>query len=515
MGPVLGGYLSNPGAFSQDTVIPDKIEDQYPFLLPNTVAAILCILSLVAVLGFVQDEETAAQFSSTSASSPPTNSDAAPAGENQPLLLSDKSKDGNSISGGSDSGFMGAVSALGIIWKRENTKLHLLAYWSFSFVVVCIDEALPLFLIARLSGPGLSPIQIGWILSVAGLMVVISQTMALERILSEEEGLGVYPSLRVSSVVGNVPTVLIPVMLVLNGGTYQSLLSIVAAVEPGEEDDVIPGAVIGDSLGQPGILRWQSFLFLALLIGFIRMFCAIYFALIGVATGRTVDPIHRDETARIMTFGALCARAIAPAVAGILVSVFMSSSWPYGGANITLWAVVGLLFGLLAASYTFQLNPPEEVSNNTPLKSDRQSKYLHVRRESEDIFKKLWEGHDNEGSTAVSAKLKRLARTSLSIRHTSSSGSELLWVCPCDYLCHPPNPDNFYFFSTKVVLDEEAGNINSHTKKRTSWVDHILQPGVNPDEVPFFILGTNKNDKSALPHVLVSIIVNMLYLYVF
>jgi hypothetical protein len=49
-------------------------------------------------------------------------------------------------------------------------------------------------------------------------------------------------------------------------------------------------------------------------------------------------------------------------------------------------------------------------------------------------------------------------------------------------------------------LDDEAGNVteNIHSKspKRTSWVDHILRPGVDPTTVPFFIIGTHKDDKS-------------------
>ena len=55
------------------------------------------------------------------------------------------------------------------------------------------------------------------------------------------------------------------------------------------------------------------------------------------------------------------------------------------------------------------------------------------------------------------------------------------------------------------MMDEEGGNIDSNTKKRMSWVDYILQPGMDPDTVPFFILGTHKNDKAVLPHVLVSV----------
>lgn len=45
--------------------------------------------------------------------------------------------------------------------------------------------------------------------------------------------------------------------------------------------------------------------------------------------------------------------------------------------------------------------------------------------------------------------------------------------------------------------------IQRRSQGRTSWVDHILRPGLDPDTVPFFILGTHKGDKSCMPHVLV------------
>jgi len=38
--------------------------------------------------------------------------------------------------------------------------------------------------------------------------------------------------------------------------------------------------------------------------------------------------------------------------------------------------------------------------------------------------------------------------------------------------------------------------------RHTSWVDHVLRPGLDPDTVPFFILGTHKHDTACLPHVL-------------
>jgi hypothetical protein len=413
LGPVLGGFLSNPGAFSQDTLLPNELESHFPFLLPNVVAAALSLVSLISVAAFVEDEGT-----HTASESKHSKTTTSGLGENQPLLPKKDIDNYNANIGHRH----GVLEVLKIIWKKKNTRLHLLAYWSFSFVVVCIDEALPLFLIGRLSGPGLSPMQIGWILSAAGLLVVMSRTIALDRIMSEEEGLGIYPSLRISAIIGNVPSVLIPFMLVMNGGTYQELNSAATATAaPGQGTNILPGTILGESLGSEGGLSWEAFLFLAVLLGCIRIFVAVYFQLIGVATGRTVEPNYRNETSRIMTLGALCSRAVAPAVAGFFVYLFMSPVTSFYGASAALWLVIGLLFGLGAAIYSFQIHQPEETLKKSVMISERHSQYLHKRKSSADIFKKLWEVQNS----TPGAKVKRMAQNSLALLKMSSSGREL------------------------------------------------------------------------------------------
>jgi hypothetical protein len=273
-----------------------------------------------------------------------TNNTNIPEGEKRPLLIASK-EDNSSTSRNED------IESWKEIWKSRNTRNHLIAYWSFSFVVVCVEEALPLFLIARLAGPGLSPEQIGWVLSTAGFLVLISQALAAERILTEEQGLGFYPGLKVASVMGNVPSVLVPIMLVLNGGTYYSLSTLSPKeAETGEES----------LLGPPGTLSWTSFVFLVLLTGYLRVFSYSYFAVIGMATGRTVPGCHRDEVARIMTLGALYMRAVAPVFGGALVSIFMESSDSTANSAWGLWSVIGLVLGLGAAALTFRLRESAE-----------------------------------------------------------------------------------------------------------------------------------------------------------
>ena len=104
-----------------------------------------------------------------------------------------------------------------------------------------------------------------------------------------------------------------------------------------------------------GLTR-TSLLYLVFLLAFLRGSASLYFSLIGMATGRTLRVVHKDEAARIMTIGALLVRSLAPIIAGGVVSHFMTkkpslvtdmalspsplhSSW-------MVWIVIGLGFGL-------------------------------------------------------------------------------------------------------------------------------------------------------------------------
>jgi hypothetical protein len=56
---------------------------------------------------------------------------------------------------------------------------------------------------------------------------------------------------------------------------------------------------------------------------------------------------------------------------------------------------------------------------------------------------------------------------------------------------------------TDAIEEGDGETEEDNTAKRDSWHDHVLRPGLDPEKVPFFILGTHKHDKKCLPHVLV------------
>ncbi|CAB9515556.1 Oxidation resistance protein 1 [Seminavis robusta] len=502
LGPCLGGVLSTPGFTSLSEDLPQWIE-LYPFLLPNLVAAALCLISMAGVYHYIEVEIE--QQEPTNPPNPPpgnpkTDEEGVEQAESSPLLNKKKPATERTTATGTAATIdttqqKETIHALRNIWKSRNARFHLIAYWAFSFVVVAIDEALPLYLIARLSGPGLSPNQIGWILSAAGMMVVLSQNLTAKHIFSEAGGLSFYRNIRFSALLGSVPSVLVPLVLILNGGTYYDLLLLVGSSSTEEQSgELLPGAAGGEALGPPGSLKWTSFLFLFLLAGSLKVFDSIYFALIGVATGRTVPPCHRDEVARIMTLGALIARAIAPVVAGALVSIFMSDSivsWSHHGDSVVLWTVIGLVFGAGAAIFSFQLyeqadrNTDNDNDERQSQRSQRQSLYLDNRQRAQ-VYVKLWEIHYDQGSSTVGAKWRRLARKAITLNRMKGA------LSPTNKKSDDDDHD-----------PEAAAEVVSKKKhnKRTSWVDHVLKPGIDIENTPFFILGTHKNDKSCLPHV--------------
>jgi TLD len=478
LGPFVGGMLSNPGTYHENTFLPDPLEDRFPFFLPNLIGSILCLASLVGVALYIPNTNPYETKVETTRILPPltvssTTSSTTP-GERQTLLphkINDKEEK-----------WRVRDHIRNQLLKSSIFQLHFCAYWTFSFVVVCIDEAFALFLIARLSGPGLSPTEIGLILSVAGLLTSFSHAISLEKILiwhDRDVGSGYYPGLRVASLVANVPSVLIPLMLLLDGGTYYQATNIDM-----ENDDaqILKKEDQKTSEVLPGKLTFGSFVFLVLLMAVMRKFSSTYFCMIGIATGRVVPSTHRDEASRILTHGALMARSVAPAVAGLLVSEFMAAPGSMIDA-FRLWAVIGIGFGLGASLITFQLGPAYD--HITQEQSDRRKRYLNNRQRGQ-VYMRLWEVHYDDGSETVASKWRRLVRKTIAVNR----------------LTHSPKREEKEEINSASGETNKKSGVKKLDKRRTSWADHIFQPGIDLENAKFLILGTSKYDQACSPHVL-------------
>lgn len=268
------------------------------------------------------------------------------------------------------------------LWNNnKDAKSHLIAYFSFSFVVVCIDEALPLFLIMNkdCTGFGLSEGHIGCLLSASAIIVAIFHHYALvEHLFDVSTGNnngsndGMYRTLNTGAILGIVPAVFIPLCLLLNNtnnSNSNSASSTLLGMTP------------------------SSFLFLVSLVAILRASATVYFGSIGVATSKTLRVVHRDDASRIMTMGTLFIRSLAPITAGAVVSEFMSSC-----SYWTVWTVIGLFFGSAAAAMTVRLGNGSISggSGGGILLSEQQRTYLAKKRI---FYVKLWEKYEEKEAT--------------------------------------------------------------------------------------------------------------------
>ena len=273
IGPVVGGLLSDPGFL--ETVFGRNESlfawyQAYPYLLSNGFSAILCWISMVCV-------------AMASEGSSRNDADVEKEGEMRPLLAPPVTRGLPETTE-----FRRLLDFFQTLWKtNRDAKYHLIAYWAFSFVTVCIDEALPLFLITSIdsTGLGLSEGRVGLLLSATGFLVALSHHAALDNLFDIENGSkgGMYRVLSICAFLGNIPVVLVPLALVLNDTGNKSMVL--------------------------GLTPW-SFLYLVFLFAFLRGSAAIFFSLIGIKTGRTLKVAHKNEVARIMTMGALLVRHI-------------------------------------------------------------------------------------------------------------------------------------------------------------------------------------------------------------
>jgi len=436
LGPIVGGLLSDPGVlgwFHSETFA------SHPYLLSNGFSAILCWISMVAVAVTTTE---------------PQNSDlATKLGEIRPLLApATNASSSNDNKKHRKTESQRLWESFQTLWTtNKDARNHLIAYWSFSFVAVCCDEALPLFLIT--SSFGLSEARVGLLLSATGFLVAISHHAALDNVLTE----GIYRVLSACAFFGNIPVVLVPLSLLLNDDNSSNLLG----------------------------LTPLSFLYLVVLFAFLRGSASIFFSLIGIATGRTLRVVHKDEAARIMTMGALLVRSLAPIVAGAIVSHFMASeritvSTPLHSSWM-VWIVIGLVFGLATTIVTFFLSTK---SKSVEMTKKRQS-YIENRLARMSSLASLADslgGFYGSASRSICTRWNHCIAFSRKARDERRRSSLVM-----------PNVQKI-----KEDLMEEV----VEKKKRHTWKMHTVAPGVDFDAVSFFIIGTHKRDVQCAPHVL-------------
>jgi MFS family permease len=346
MSPAISGALAEPirqypnAAWLQDGMVGD-ILSEYPFLLPNLLGAVLCLIAMATVGLFVRETLPAKKrrsIRSIGASVGQKYCRCLPgyryqglpvlkAHESDVLESQDRNIDEEKIVETpvmeEDKGVTMAA-----IWARKKTRTCLSIYWAYSFVGLIVDEGFPLFAISLVAGFGISEGQIGQIMSLCGLIFAISQYVVYAGIYNR---FGLYGSIRVGSSLSAPVMFLVPISLLLN-----------------------KGADTGD-------LRWSTFCFLALMLAIYRVFALVFFSSISVAVNRSVPSSERATMNGLSMLGGSVAKGLGPIFSGFLVTSSVAWFGKYG--SLLLFTTIGVLgCGVVVCAFIFLHDEDDDVT---------------------------------------------------------------------------------------------------------------------------------------------------------
>jgi Major Facilitator Superfamily len=326
LSPAISGALAEPVTqypdHPWDASMMSDVLTEYPFLLPNLVAAAACLLSLLSVPILPEtlplDQRTnllddftqlALRFFRRSASYRygvlATDNDDAPT-----TPAHEKSEESASMMA---------------MFSDPNIRGCLLLMWAFSFVELTFDESFPLFCLSHKAGFGLPENEIGKVLSMSGLLFVICQYWVYSWL---DQRLGLYGSIKASLLAAAPTLLLLPLSLPLNSGA------------------------------EPGTLRWVTFLTMASLLALFRCFASAFFSCASVAANRSVTSSNRAALNSLSILGGSVTKSMGPAISGLLMSISVSL---FGtSAGLVVFLTIGsaniLVFAL--AMYYFPGNDP-------------------------------------------------------------------------------------------------------------------------------------------------------------
>jgi MFS family permease len=356
--PAIGGLLSDPirqypGATWLRRGPIGHVLTKNPFLLPNVVACVACLVTFVIVTYFV--DETLPESKRRDASNIPgdifdwiqhsikillrTIELRKVPGETRTgsrMRLSSKQRYDkvdcdygatNKALDGSTHAFDGEPTET--VWGRARTRRHLLAHWMYSFVSMCADALFPLFCMSQTGGLGLTEASIGKILSGAGLLFAITQYTVFSILVHHY---GEYTCLTVGSVLGIQPSLFIPLVMLLSTTTSE--------------------------------LSWSVFSLLSVIMAVCKLFGLLYFASMALAINKTVPASQRGTMNGLVVTGASLTRAVAPTFSGALSSFAYSSSvFPPEYDAFLVYGTLSILAALVTCrARHLNDNIPEEVN---------------------------------------------------------------------------------------------------------------------------------------------------------
>ncbi|KAL3910025.1 MAG: hypothetical protein SGARI_002319 [Bacillariaceae sp.] len=410
LSPALSGFLSDP--LQQyphfEHWLPSDGDlyiflQKYPFVLPNLISVLLCVVDLVAVeiwvpetlpaqdlrrpslmmsdfykwiisycrIGIHSDhpsetETLAFQLNETTAQAQllPITSDVKQArmthSESVSLLstsspyIQPSTVESTNVSNGSVMQ-REEKATMASLWAKRDTRNHLVLYWIFSFVAISIDEAFPLFCISKTGGLGMTAREIGKLLSATGLIFAVSQYHVYSWIVDKY---GLTKSIQIGACLSAPLIAFVPISLGLNNNNNAT----------SDDGDVETNA-----------LSWSAFVYLGILLAVCRIFGLVFFSSVTIATNRTVIPSHRGTMNGLSMLGGSFAKGLGPIFAGWLTAFGISSGvFPPKIGAVMVFMVIGSSAAATAVMTLMMLGDKEiqELSTNSSRRDSERSSTL-------------------------------------------------------------------------------------------------------------------------------------------
>mmetsp|Transcript_25485 Transcript_25485/g.70385 ORF Transcript_25485/g.70385 Transcript_25485/m.70385 type:complete len:552 (+) Transcript_25485:1-1656(+) len=264
---------------------------------------------------------------------------------------------------------MPALATFSSLWSTPILRNHLIVYWMEAFCLVALDEAIPLFLLARESGLALSAKAIGVVLSASSGLYCVSQYFVYCELV---DWLGIYGSIKACFGLAGPLIAALPVVLL-----FKDKGAVVGATKlqmPSSTDDYasfswtsFSNSSAEDSstggLTACHDLTWASLIYLSILLAAYRTFCLTAISSLTIALNRICVPEHRETLNRSNVYGSSITKTLGPAFGSIVVA-FCLSSGLFGSATLAA-TFVFIAFAILFISVAiFALGVLLEMPSN-------------------------------------------------------------------------------------------------------------------------------------------------------
>ena len=161
-----------------------------------------------------------------------------------------------------------------------------------------VEEAVPLFLISQAGGLGLSPQSIGQVLSASGLVYILSKNSVY---FTSMKVFRFYGSIRIPLLLSGFVIALVPFTSFIQGGDIAVVMS------DGERTPYRDAT-------------WTKLIFLAIILGFHRIFFSTASASVVVGLNRSIAPHHRAAMNQLNKIGGNIAKTIGPVLSGSMIA---------------------------------------------------------------------------------------------------------------------------------------------------------------------------------------------------